>query len=110
VLHAALRVAAKQARDDGDDETAAALDAEADGIENDLLESARLAVDQVRHEACYTRTGHHSATTGEWRDGQHLIAALFPHHISRDGDPQLHVHIAFANLVQRADVADDQWR
>jgi hypothetical protein len=24
-------------------------------------------------------------------------------HISRDGDPQLHVHIAIANLVQRAD-------
>ena len=61
-------------------------------------------------EACYTRTGHHSSTTGEWRDGKGLIAALFLHHISRDGDPQLHVHIPIANLVQRADGADDTWR
>ncbi len=54
VLHASLRVAAKRARDDGDDQAAADLDAEADGIEHDLIESARLAVDQVMREACYT--------------------------------------------------------
>ena len=47
VLHASLRVAAKQARDEGDDETADELDAEADGIEADLIESARLAVEQL---------------------------------------------------------------
>jgi conjugative relaxase-like TrwC/TraI family protein len=110
VLHASLKVAAKQARDDGDDETADALDAEANGIESDLVESARLAVKQLEQEACYTRTGHHSSTTGEWRDGKGLIAALFTHHISRDGDPQLHVHVAIANLVQRADEADGRWR
>ena len=107
VLHASLRVAAKQARDEGDDETADELDTEADGIEADLIESARLAVEQLEAEACYTRTGHHSATTGEWRDGKGLTAALYLHHISRDGDPQLHVHIPIANLVQRADGADD---
>jgi hypothetical protein len=109
VLHASLKVAAKQARDDGDDETADALDAEANGIEADLVESARLAVEQLEREACYTRTGHHSSTTGEWRDGKGLTAALFTHHISRDGDPQLHVHVAIANLVQRADEADGRW-
>jgi TrwC relaxase len=103
------QVVAKQARDDGDDETAAALDA-ADGIEADLVESARLAVKQLEQEACYTRTGHHPAATGEWRDGKGLAAALFTHHISRDGDPQLHVHVAIANLVQRADEADGRWR
>jgi hypothetical protein len=54
VLHASLRVAAKQARDDGDDETADALDAEANGIEADLVESARIAVKQLEQEACYT--------------------------------------------------------
>jgi hypothetical protein len=110
VLHASLKVAAKQARDDGNDETADALDAEADGIEADLVAAARLAVEQLEREACYTRTGHHSATTGEWRDGNGLTAALFTHHISRDGDPQLHVHVAIANLVQRADEADGKWR
>ena len=30
--------------------------------------------------------------------------------ISRDGDPQLHVHLAVLNAVQRADGADDTWR
>ena len=35
---------------------------------------------------------------------------MFTHHISRDGDPQLHVHIAIANLVQRADGADEKFR
>jgi hypothetical protein len=110
VLHASLKLAAKRARDDEDQNAADALDGEADGIETDLVESARLAVEQLEREACYTRTGHHSATTGEWRDGNGLVAALFTHHISRDGDPQLHVHIAIANLVQRADGADDTWR
>jgi TrwC relaxase len=110
VLHASLKLAAKRARDDGDQDTADALDSEADGIEADLVESARLAVEQLEREACYTRTGHHSATTGEWRDGNGLIAALFTHHISRDGDPQLHVHVAIANLVQRADGVDGEWR
>ena len=110
VLHASLKLAAKRARDDGDQDAADALDGEADGIEADLAESARFAVGQVEEEACYTRTGHHSSTTGEWRDGNGLTAALFTHHISRDGDPQLHVHVAIANLVKRADGADDQWR
>ena len=110
VLHASLKVSARQARDDGDEETAGALDAEADGIEADLVAAARLAVEELEREACYTRTGHHSATTGEWRGGKGLTAALFVHHISRDGDPQLHVHVAIANLVQRADGADGNWR
>jgi TrwC relaxase/AAA domain len=110
VLHASLKLAAKRARDDGDQGAADALDGEADGIEADLVESARAAVEQLEREACYTRTGHHSATTGEWRDGNGLTAALFTHHISRDGDPALHVHVAIANLVQRADGADDRWR
>jgi hypothetical protein len=110
VLHASLKLAAKRARNDGDQDAADALDGEADGIEADLVESARLAVEQLEREACYTRTGHHSASTGEWRDGNGLIAALFTHHISRDGDPALHVHAAIANLVQRADEADGKWR
>jgi hypothetical protein len=35
---------------------------------------------------------------------------LFLHHLSRDGDPQLHVHVAIWNRVQRADGADGKWR
>jgi hypothetical protein len=35
---------------------------------------------------------------------------LFLHHLSRDGDPQLHVHVAVWNRIQRGDGADDRWR
>ena len=110
VLHASYRTAARQARDRGDEEEAAALDAKAQEIEDALTESAREAVGWLEAHATYTRTGHHSATTGEWRDGDGLAAALFLHHISRDGDPQLHVHVAIWNRVQRGDKADDKWR
>ena len=35
---------------------------------------------------------------------------MFLHHLSRDGDPQLHVHVAIWNRIQRADGADGKWR
>src|SRR5690348_2405735 len=110
VLHASYRVAARQARQRGDQDRAAALDARADQIEAALMDSARQAVAWLEQHATYTRTGHHSARTGEWRDGHGLTASLFLHHLSRDGDPQLHVHVAIWNRVQRADSADDKWR
>jgi hypothetical protein len=110
VLHASYRVSARQARHRGDQDRAAALDARADEIETALLDSAREAVAWLEQHATYTRTGHHSARTGEWRDGAGLTASLFLHHLSRDGDPQLHVHVAIWNRVQRADGADGKWR
>ena len=110
VLHASYRVAARQARLRGDQDQAAVLDARADEIEAALMDSAREAVAWLERHATYTRTGHHSARTGEWRDGASLAASLFLHHLSRDGDPQLHVHVAIWNWVQRADGADDKWR
>jgi hypothetical protein len=110
VLHASYRVSARQARERGDEDQAAALDARADELEAALMESAREAVGWLEWHATYTRTGHHSARTGEWRDGNGLVASLFLHHLSRDGDPQLHVHVAIWNRVQRADGADVKWR
>ena len=110
VLHASYRVAARQARGHGDQDQAALLDARADAIEAALMDSAREAVAWLEQHATYTRTGHHSARTGDWRDGGGLTASLFLHHLSRDGDPQLHVHVAIWNRVQRADGADDKWR
>ena len=110
VLHASLRVAAGQARDVGDQVKAAALDGEAQAIEDALLDSVREGLELLEAMACYVRTGHHSATTGEWRDGKGLVATSWLHTISRDGDPQLHVHLAVLNAVQRADGADDAWR
>ena len=110
VLHASLRVAAGQARQAGDEVKAAALDGEAQAIEDALLDAVREGLELLEAMACYVRTGHHSKDTGEWRDGKGLVATSWLHTISRDGDPQLHVHLAVLNAVQRADGADDQWR
>jgi conjugative relaxase-like TrwC/TraI family protein len=110
VLHASVRVAAGQAREAGDDVKAAALDGEAQAIEDALLDAVREGLDLLEAMACYVRTGHHSKDTGEWRDGKGLVATSWLHTISRDGDPQLHVHLAVLNAVQRADGVDDQWR
>jgi hypothetical protein len=110
VLHASLRVAAAQARQAGDHVKAAALDGEAQAIEDALLDSMREGLELLEAMACYVRTGHHSKDTGEWRDGKGLVATSWLHTISRDGDPQLHVHLAVLNAVQRADDADGKWR
>ena len=110
VLHASLRVAAGQARHSGDRVKAAALDGEAQAIEDALLDAVREGLELFEAMACYVRTGHHSATTGEWRDGKGLVATSWLHTISRDGDPQLHVHLAVLNAVTRTDGVDDRWR
>ena len=103
---------------------AASAEAEAEGREADAKRLAERAA-QVRgavkrandrmiavaeRELAYVRTGHHSKTTGEWRDAEGFIVASFEQHDSRDGAPQLHVHNAIANRAQRADGADDLWR
>ena len=74
VLRASLKIAAEEAFKQGDLVTAGKLHAEADGIQDHLEAAARFAVERAEAEACYTRTGHHSSTTGEWRDGAGLIA------------------------------------
>ena len=79
VLHASYRVSARQARERGDQDQAAALDAKADELEDALMDSAREALGWLERHATYTRTGHHSARTGEWRDGGGLVASLFLH-------------------------------
>ena len=103
---------------------AASAEAEAEGNEADAKRFAERAA-QVRgavkrandrmiavaeRELAYVRTGHHSKTTGEWRDAEGFIVSSFQQHDSRDGAPQLHVHNAIANRAQRADGADDLWR
>jgi hypothetical protein len=65
VLHASYRVAATQARDRGGDARAAAFDTRADELEDALLDSTREAVAWLDWHAAYTRTGHHSASSGE---------------------------------------------
>jgi len=110
VVQASYRMDAMLHRARGEHARAVALDARADAIDQAIMDAARDAVDWLETHGCYTRTGYHSSATGEWRDGDGLTASLFLHHLSRDGDPQLHVHIAIWNRTQRADRADDKWR
>ena len=55
VLHASYRVAARQARERGEQHQAAALDARADQIENAVMDAAREAVAWLERHATYTR-------------------------------------------------------
>src|SRR5580693_1492285 len=102
----------------------ASAEAEAEGREADAERFAERAA-QVRgavkrandrmiavaeRELAYVRTGHHSKTTGEWRDAEGFIVASFEQHDARDGNMQLHVHNAIANRAQRLDGADELWR
>lgn len=87
VLHASYRVSARQARERGDYSMAAELDKKADDIEQALMDAAKAALERLERHGTFTGTGHHSANTGEWRDGDGLVASPFLHHISRDGDP-----------------------
>jgi conjugative relaxase-like TrwC/TraI family protein len=105
--HAGYLAAAERARCNGDIQAAEAYQAKADGIIDALKATALKVTERAEAAACYTRTGHNGV---EHRDGKGMIAALFVQHTSRDGDPQLHVHGAYLNLVQRADAADQKYR
>ena len=106
VLHASLLVAARQARESGAYGRARELEDQARAITDALLSSARAAVARVER-ALYVRTGPQGT---EYRDAAGSVAAMFLQHTSREGDPQLHVHIAVMNLAQRGDQADARWR
>ena len=79
---------------------AASAEAEAEGREADAERFAEQAA-QVRgavkrandrmiavagRELAYVRTGHHSKTSGEWRDAEGFIVASFEQHDARDGN------------------------
>src|SRR5262249_19716490 len=62
------------------------------------------ALAMLEAHAAFTRTG----TGGIAQIDTHgLIAAAFDHYDSRDGDPNLHTHVAIANKVQGV---DGRWR
>ena len=110
VLHASLAISARSAREAGDGVAADRLQAEADDIERAVMATGRVLVQEIEKVAAYTRTGHHSATSGEWRDAAGVTAALFLQHTNHEGDPHLHLHVTVQNLVQRADGADGKYR
>jgi conjugative relaxase-like TrwC/TraI family protein len=110
VLWASLLAASAEARAKGREAAAERLDAQAEQIRAAVRRANDRMIAAAERRAAYVRTGHHSATSGQWRDASGFIVGSFPQHTNRDGDPQLHVHNAIANRAQRADGQDDKWR
>jgi conjugative relaxase-like TrwC/TraI family protein len=113
LLFAGLMAAALKARNEGNEQEADQLTQQARAIEAASLAAARSTFDYAEEHAAYVRTGHHSSTTGAYRDAEGFVGALFLQHTSRSDDPQLHVHMAVLNRGQRLDKADSRdtkWR
>jgi conjugative relaxase-like TrwC/TraI family protein len=110
VLWASLLAASAEAAAEGREADAERLAGEAEQIRGAVRRANDRMIAVLERDEAYIRTGHHSANSGEYRDADGFIVASFPQHDSRDGDPQLHVHNAIANLAQRADEADERWR
>ena len=110
LMYAGLRAAAKRARDEQRARDAARFEAQAAQIEAAVMAGADEMLGLAERRAAIVRTGHHSATSGEFRDAAGFVTVKFPQHTSRADDPQLHVQTTILNKAQRADGADDRWR
>ncbi len=113
LLQASYAAAAAKARQRGDTATADEFEARVKAIDDAAVETARQVIALAEERALFVRTGHHSAHTGEFRDGDGAVAALFPQHDNRNGEPNLHVHTVLLNRAMRADrqvSGDGKWR
>jgi conjugative relaxase-like TrwC/TraI family protein len=107
---AGRKAAAKRARDEGRARDAERHEAMAEQIEATVLAGAAEMLRVAEQRGAIVRTGHHSATSGEYRDALGFTAVKFLQHTSRADDPQLHVQTVILNKAQREDGADDKWR
>ena len=113
VLWASLLSASAEAEAEGNEADAERFAEQAAQVRGAVKRANDRMIAVAGRELAYVRTGHHSKTTGEWRDAEGFIVASFEQHDSRDGLMQLHVHNAIANRAQRADRAaggDELWR
>jgi hypothetical protein len=113
LLQASYAAAAVKARAAGDLDQAAEYERRVQAIDEAAVETARQLVALAERRALFVRTGHHSARSGEWRDAAGAVAALFPQHDNRSGEPNLHVHTVLLNRAMRADhetTGDYKWR
>jgi conjugative relaxase-like TrwC/TraI family protein len=113
LAHASALASAVEARQAGDHQAAEQWEARAAGIWAEIEKSVRLYVQHMQGEAAFVRTGHHGrridgVETGRFEDAHEIPVAIFPQHTSRNGDPQLHVHVLWLNKVQT--VRDGVWR
>jgi conjugative relaxase-like TrwC/TraI family protein len=110
LMYAGYRAAAKRARDEQREQDAEQFEASARAVEGAVMGGATRMLDLAEQRGAIVRTGHHSASSGEFRDAAGFVAVKFLQHDSRAGDPQLHVQTTVLNRAQRADGADDIWR
>ena len=113
LAHASALASALEARQAGDHTAAADWEARAAGIWAEIEHSVRLYVAHMQAQASTVRTGHHGrriggTETGRFEDAAQIPVGIFPQHTSRNGDPQLHVHILWLNRVRT--IRDGQWR
>jgi len=113
LLYAGLLAAAQQARDQGDEREAERFRAEAGRVEAAVMAGADRMLEVAGQRGAIVRTGHHSASSGAFRDAEGFVAVKFLQHTSRADDPQLHVQVTVLNKAQRADKGDSgdgKWR
>jgi conjugative relaxase-like TrwC/TraI family protein len=63
-------------------------------LDREAEEAARVAVDRITAPELTTRVGH----AGAEREPVSVAAAMYVQHLSRDNDPQLHVHVIIPNF------------
>jgi conjugative relaxase-like TrwC/TraI family protein len=113
LMYAGLLAAAKRAQDEGSEQQAERFRAEAKRVEAAVMAGADRMLQVAEQRGAIVRTGHHSASSGEYRDAEGFVAVKFLQHTSRADDPQLHVQTTILNKAQRADKAesgDGKWR
>ncbi len=70
-----------------------------------VQQAANKALEQVEQGCAQARVTQEGMTV--YQNTQNLVVAKFLHDISREGDPQVHVHCVVLNMTQRS---DGQWR
>ncbi|MFE2749615.1 MobF family relaxase [Streptomyces scopuliridis] len=69
-------------------------------------EAIQAAMKVFEEEAGFGRIGYHGQakngrpSTGRYVDSEGFTAAIFTHEVSREGDPQLHAHVAVLNKIK----------
>jgi conjugative relaxase-like TrwC/TraI family protein len=107
VLHAAFEAQEVEARRRGDTDAAQAWAAHKQAVEDAIWAGNHAALDYLTDKAGYCRVGHHGGAAGRYSDAHDWTIASFFQHDSRNHDPQLHIHNAILNRVQRE---DGTWR
>jgi hypothetical protein len=113
LLQASYAAAALKARAAGRQDQAAEYERRVRAIDEAAIQTAREIVRLAERRALFVRTGHHGKHSGEFRDADGAVAALFPQHDNRSGEPNLHVHIVLLNRAMRAGheaSGDRKWR